>query len=268
MKTALLIMVAFIITQQLTTAEPLKYTFTGTITGFESDDPSITTYDFDVIVDETKVTYSFEVDFERDVRSILNPIGLWSYFYSDLLSEEIINDGSPEDNSSYTTSFRPSYGYADRGQLEGGSKVSVIAYSDQHIFWKIQDWYIGQNLDLIDEGAFSGGDVRFLADVTLVSIVEKSIPTDNPFASNSVPPEASVLMIEGKVIQDIDTDPHVLFIGYPDGMYELEQCTDLVSLNNSWKSIGYTTITNEPTTFRHPIDMSLTNVFLKVKRVN
>ncbi len=168
MKKIMWMTAAVIISTRLTGAELMKYTFSGIINNFESDTPAVTAQDFGITVGETAVTYAFAVDFNLNERAVVNGIGRWDYFYSDLLSEPIISDGGPEANESYTADYRV---YTDKSVLKGGSTVSVLATADEHTQWKMQNWYVGQELSLTEEGSYDGeNEARFYADVTLTSI--------------------------------------------------------------------------------------------------
>ena len=89
---------------------------------------------------------------------------------------------------------------------------------------------------------------------------------ENPFPTNAVPPDADILIIDGNIVQDIETDPHILFVTYPNGFYIVEETTDL-GTTNAWKLISYTNAGPlVPSTFRVSVDISETNKFWRVTR--
>ena len=160
----------FLIITAVLNASPLYYTFEGVITNYRSYNDSVSFSDFDVVLGETEVTYVFEVDFDRDVHSYTNTAGTWHYCYSDLLEGGIVNGELPESNTSFNW-----YGIKrNMGEITGGSRVDVLTTDTITPFWKVQDWYIGQEFSLNDGGYLSiggGGAVYFDGTVELTSIV-------------------------------------------------------------------------------------------------
>lgn len=152
-------------------ASPIYYTFEGVITGYRSYNNAVPFSQFDVVLGETEVAYTFEVDFNRNAYSYTNTAGTWYYYYSDLLDGGIVNGENSESNESYNWYTTRSL---NLGKINGGSTVRVATNSDITPFWEVQDWHIGQEFELIDGGYFSigdGGAVYFDGTVELTSII-------------------------------------------------------------------------------------------------
>ena len=86
-----------------------------------------------------------------------------------------MNGEQPETNIGFNVYFNT---FTNQGHIQGGSRVAVITTDAITSSWKAEDWYVGQQLNLIDGGYFSvgsGGTVEFYGTVELTSI-----STSNP----------------------------------------------------------------------------------------
>ena len=151
-------------------ATPMYYTFEGLITGFQSYNSAVSLDDYDVLLGQTMVSYVFEVDFERNAHETSNSAGTWQRFYSDLLSDAIVDGLGSEINESFDFYNNNHF---NLGSLQGGSTVRIQASELFHDSWRVEDWFVGQQLKLIDGGLPTpapGGAVYFFGDVELTSI--------------------------------------------------------------------------------------------------
>lgn len=181
-KAFVFVMITLVVTN--TNASPLYYTFEGTITGFSSYNNSISLTDYDVTLGQTTVSYIYEVDFNLNTSSYTNSAATWDYFYSDLLYGGIVNGENSESNKSFNAYFNS---MSNQGRLVGGSRVEIFTTESLTSLWKIEDWFVGQQLRLLDSGFISagtGGAIYFSGNVELIAI-----STTNPI------PEPSTLLL-------------------------------------------------------------------------
>jgi|GEM_PF-3632087 len=171
MHTIINIFVIIIVSAAFCIAKPQYYTFKGEITHFKSYNPSVILSDFDVVLGETKVTYVFEVDFSRKQSTTSNSAGSWDYFYSDLITESIIKGHVySEVHKSYNFINNSA---SNSGSLCGGARVSVSSSEKDELSWRVQDWYVGKRLKLIDGGRYKTGNNKatyFYGDLELTAI--------------------------------------------------------------------------------------------------
>lgn len=164
---ALLLMITAVSSAE---AAPIYFTFNGTINNFTSYNSDVTLADFDVQLGSTAVTYVYEVDFDANTSTTSNSSGTWYHFYSDLLLGGIVNGENGETNSSYNVFFNS---IANQGHMVGGSTVQVWTTDAITSNWQVQDWVVGQQLNLTDGGYLStgtGGAVYFHGLVELTAI--------------------------------------------------------------------------------------------------
>ena len=178
---SLLFSVSLIIIAVTSEAQGYIYTFDGTFTGFQSFNQYVTFQDVGVVLGETPVSYSFEVDFNRDTSTLSSSYGTWNYFYSDLLGQSVVagklNGISPEENQSYDVIFPTQ---ANLGELVGGSFVRINARSSDTEQWKIENWAVGQEFAFSDGTVPSiGGYAVYLygnATLTSITVVPEPLP--------------------------------------------------------------------------------------------
>lgn len=178
----------FAVTSKSVFAVPMYYSFEGTVNDFTSYSTSatVTEADFGITLNQTTVSYLFEVDFDRNVSTSSNSAGTWDYFYTDLLFGELISGEGSEVN----TGFNASLNHADIGQISGGSAVRITTTDYMSTNWAVQDWIVGQSFGSQDLGYFSeyGAAVYAFGDVVLTSI-----SSENPVGV----PEPSTLLLMG-----------------------------------------------------------------------
>ena len=168
-------------------AAPMFYTFDGVAEDFSSVTGLVSPEDFGVVLNKTKVSYIFEVDFDRDVSTQTNSAATWDYFYSDLvLGEALIQGERPDSTYGYNA-------YFNRGlrtsAINGSGGVRIRAF-----FRDVEYWSVGQQFRFEDSGFFSTDDigaVYLFGDVELTSI--------SSTFSHSVP-EPSTLLLFSSVL--------------------------------------------------------------------
>lgn len=163
-----------------TVAAPMRYTFTGLVTDFQSYHQDYDITDFDIVLGETTVNYVFVVDFDSAISSFTNSAGTWNYFYSDLIEGSIINGGNI---------YGDYYGYnwyqlagPNMGQIT--SNLADVRINTSEAFtqnWRVEDWQIGQSFRSIDLACYPGGGTAGCAvyaygNVTLTSITAVPLP--------------------------------------------------------------------------------------------
>ena len=178
-------------------AVPMIYTFEGIVNNHSRYSDEFTPEEFGVVLGETKVTYTFLVDFDESVRTHTTSTGTWEYFYNDLLSGQILNGEGSERNRGYNiTTTSPTW--PNSGSLSGGNRVKVHTNKYDHPDnWRVQDWYVGQAFRFLDSGYFSGRGAFYLfGNVELTSITPPAAVPEPSSALLFLP--AFALLLERK----------------------------------------------------------------------
>jgi hypothetical protein len=160
------------------------YEFSGTILSSASYNLSYPVENLQASLGTTRVTYWFEVDF-GNAWTNSNAAGTWYNFYSDLLGEGLMVSEIGTSSTEVHNSFNFDHNFlADKGEIVGGrSGVRISTTSALTPFWRVQDWNVGDEFDLVDLAVPSGGPgaVYYYGEVTLVSI--SSVVPEPSFAS-------------------------------------------------------------------------------------
>ncbi len=175
-------------------AIPMLYTFEGTVNN-NSYSNEFTPEEFGVVLGETKVTYTFLVDFDRAVRTYTNRAGTWEYFYSDLLSGGIVNGERTESNIAFNVE-RPSW--YDVSTISGGSTVNIHTSTFYSDIWRVQDWYVGQTLQFTDSGYFSGRGAFFLNGTVELTSISNTTSVPEPSSALLFLPAFALLLARKK----------------------------------------------------------------------
>lgn len=133
-------------------AAPMYYTFNGIIEGFSSATGLVSPEDFGVVLNK-KVSYTFEVDFERDVSTNTNSAGTWEYFYTELVLGDVLIQGErPHKNYGYNAFLNSGPRRPSAINGSGGVRIKTL---NPHV----QNWSIGMQLSLQDSGYFFTDDI-------------------------------------------------------------------------------------------------------------
>lgn len=155
-------------------SETLRYTFSGVISNFSSNNKNILRSDLDLRFGGRSVTYIFDIDFTRRAYWISTSTGTWNYFYAEQIGEGLMQSTlggySPKGSS---LPYNVYYSNGQRtGRLFDGSGVVISLSSMYSDDWAVDDWEVGDVFPFTDSTyvAEGAGWVYALGNVTLGSI--------------------------------------------------------------------------------------------------
>lgn len=159
-------------------AIPLYYTFEGIITDFTTYDDTLLPSNSNIQLGQTRVSYLFELDFNRDAQTVTMRDLQIETFYARLLQGGLL----VPDIVAIAQGWNMLYltGQPGEAWLSGFPAVHIGTSALNTSSWKAQDWFVGQHFNLSDGGYFSsgeGGDVYFDGDVVLTSITPEPSAT-------------------------------------------------------------------------------------------
>lgn len=170
---ALLCVTTAMLSAQSAPGRSYRYTFTGSISGFQSVN---SVYDEAYLRDHfggQAVSYVFEVDFERGVYTEQNGGITWNYFFADLQGEGVaytaLGGSFAETQLGYDLEYS---GWKNSGSINGGREVRIGSDSLFTEDWRVRDWKVGQVLGFSDltTPTLGTGAVYLSGNVTLSAI--------------------------------------------------------------------------------------------------